>query len=598
MQKIAKDKGITLIALVITIIVLLILAGISISTLTGQNGVITRAIEAKEKTDEQGFREFVALERMSYELGVKEKNLNAKQELYEHLKSRDYIITDIEGNVINDSSQLEGVLEIVVKYKEWTENIVLAKNPYEVSNETELAQVLSDIRANNIPNKPITAIDSFNVNNNVEFDNIEFGLRENITLNFNACLNVKGNSKIIGTDKNSSIIKRGDTYSGSVILGEEVDSINLSNVTLDGNAKWTGMEDEILKRGKTCLNESAMADGPFFSVGYGTKYCQLTMENTIVKNCSTKQTGGNLYWGRPGRYTITNCEFRDNNGGDKNNIGSAGTIWITSAASVNFKDCVFSGNSSYGNTYQNGGGAIRIQHGFVTINNCTFENNGAFGGNYGGAIYFVSGELYINDSNFTNNYANVGACIRVNNAYTRVRNTKFDKNKGNVGVILGDPGPESGSDFIDCQFTGNESSAANEGGLIWAPNSSRYDSCLFSGNHNKDMRYLTQANFAPAIIIKGNMDIENNISSDGSDSKNTNIYIGNKFQSIKVAGALTKTKAIHVEVDSSIINTTVFAISYNGYVLTENDLEAFICDTPGYALRLNTTDNVIEVYKE
>ena len=45
-----QEKGITLIALVVTIIVLLILAGISISMLTGQNGILNRAAEAKEKT--------------------------------------------------------------------------------------------------------------------------------------------------------------------------------------------------------------------------------------------------------------------------------------------------------------------------------------------------------------------------------------------------------------------------------------------------------------------------------------------------------------------------------------------------------------------
>ena len=45
-----NNKGITLIALVITIIVLLILAGVSIAMLTGQNGVLTRATDAKEDT--------------------------------------------------------------------------------------------------------------------------------------------------------------------------------------------------------------------------------------------------------------------------------------------------------------------------------------------------------------------------------------------------------------------------------------------------------------------------------------------------------------------------------------------------------------------
>ena len=45
-------KGITLISLVVTIIVLLILAGVTIATLTGNNGILTRAQEAKNKTDE------------------------------------------------------------------------------------------------------------------------------------------------------------------------------------------------------------------------------------------------------------------------------------------------------------------------------------------------------------------------------------------------------------------------------------------------------------------------------------------------------------------------------------------------------------------
>ena len=46
-----KDNGITLIALVITIIVLLILAAISISMLTGQNGILSQAQKAKEATE-------------------------------------------------------------------------------------------------------------------------------------------------------------------------------------------------------------------------------------------------------------------------------------------------------------------------------------------------------------------------------------------------------------------------------------------------------------------------------------------------------------------------------------------------------------------
>ena len=55
-------QGITLIALVITIIVLLILAGVSIAMLTGDNGILTQAQNAKNKTAEAEAKERQDLE--------------------------------------------------------------------------------------------------------------------------------------------------------------------------------------------------------------------------------------------------------------------------------------------------------------------------------------------------------------------------------------------------------------------------------------------------------------------------------------------------------------------------------------------------------
>ena len=60
-----ERKGITLIALVITIIVLLILAGVSIAMLTGQNGILTQAQSAKTTTDNKSAEEKVKLTVMA-----------------------------------------------------------------------------------------------------------------------------------------------------------------------------------------------------------------------------------------------------------------------------------------------------------------------------------------------------------------------------------------------------------------------------------------------------------------------------------------------------------------------------------------------------
>ena len=50
-KKLKQKRGITLISLVVTIIVLIILAGISISLLFGKSGIITRAKKGQEIVD-------------------------------------------------------------------------------------------------------------------------------------------------------------------------------------------------------------------------------------------------------------------------------------------------------------------------------------------------------------------------------------------------------------------------------------------------------------------------------------------------------------------------------------------------------------------
>lgn len=74
MKHFEKSKGITLIALVITIIVLLILATVSITTLTGENGILTRASKAEKDTDIAETKEQIKLEVMG--------NLDEQQATY------------------------------------------------------------------------------------------------------------------------------------------------------------------------------------------------------------------------------------------------------------------------------------------------------------------------------------------------------------------------------------------------------------------------------------------------------------------------------------------------------------------------------------
>ena len=69
MKKIQKsEKGITLIALVLTIIILLLLAGISINLISSQDGIVIKATKAKEATEEVSTEEKIKLLVQEYEI--------------------------------------------------------------------------------------------------------------------------------------------------------------------------------------------------------------------------------------------------------------------------------------------------------------------------------------------------------------------------------------------------------------------------------------------------------------------------------------------------------------------------------------------------
>ena len=63
-----ENKGITLVALVVTIIVLLILAAVSISAVMGDNGIVTKSQKAQEKTEEEKLKEALELKLADLEI--------------------------------------------------------------------------------------------------------------------------------------------------------------------------------------------------------------------------------------------------------------------------------------------------------------------------------------------------------------------------------------------------------------------------------------------------------------------------------------------------------------------------------------------------
>ena len=106
------QKGLTLIALVITIIVMVILAGVSLSLTTGDNGVLNKAKLAKEETRAGQVKDVLdvwfADKQIADEIGLKSEHID---KVIERLKN-DGLLTESEINEINDPNNVNKEIKI------------------------------------------------------------------------------------------------------------------------------------------------------------------------------------------------------------------------------------------------------------------------------------------------------------------------------------------------------------------------------------------------------------------------------------------------------------------------------------------------------
>ncbi len=140
-------NGITLIALVITIIVLLILAGVSIAMLTGTNGILTQAQKAKMTTELSGYKEQLELyktEKLSENRAFLESSLTVGKENLTYNTQPEgetgnikTVIPSIKNEYIEKVEIIKGELLINTqdtKEIEIAKSLGIAVNPYDIVN--------------------------------------------------------------------------------------------------------------------------------------------------------------------------------------------------------------------------------------------------------------------------------------------------------------------------------------------------------------------------------------------------------------------------------------------------------------------------------
>ncbi len=297
-QSKGKDiRGITLIALVITIIVLLILAGVTIATLTGENGILTKASESKEDTIVAQEKEAISLAYTACKSNDFSSNVTDAQLQEELEKIQDNVQVSANGN------------DLVVWFKNTNHRYTVNQNgqieQMEEMTEEEASKVV-DMIADNVV---VTA------GGEVKYLDTEISYTEGIKkLNLDDAIKIsdkgiKSAAYECFIDNDGKIYTWGDNYHGQLGNGEfnRENGGEYSAPICINDIEGSALKDKnIVKIYSSIYGDSRMAideEGKLYAWGYNSNgelgdgstedrnipICLSDMENSELKGKSIKE---------------------------------------------------------------------------------------------------------------------------------------------------------------------------------------------------------------------------------------------------------------------------------------------------------------------
>ena len=473
-EKIKERKGITLIALVVTIVVILILAGITVGMVTSDNGILKETKNAKQQAKIDNEKSIV--ERAKMLAMMRSKNGAITYEIFEPA------LKDEAGKISTDVSDAGDIIEVLFtdsnRYYEVDKDGNVSE-PQEVVKDEYAGDITKGGRCDGSEEKPyeINCIEDLVVLSNIVNGNgIKF---ENGQLvNVNGTKSFKGEYLILTKNLN---FKSKYSYADST----RTDFGNLNNDDTDGNSLMTEMttgagftpisystgtfRGNFNGKGHTISNiyinaaeDDKKAKG-LFGYAYDAYIGNLTITGEINSNWHTGGMIGEGYGS-----TIKNCQNKANIVG-YNKVGG-----IVGCDSATIKNCKNYGTIKLtGHDYANSGAGGIVGSKSNKIDLC--ENYGEIIGTprTGGIIGCIGGSD--KEEMFITNCKNEGDVI----------NTKRGINYSTgTGGILG--AREGGGELsiINSYNIGNVTGKMYEGGIIGIVSGTNWDGNLITNINN------------------------------------------------------------------------------------------------------------------
>ena len=400
------------------IIVLLILAGVTIATLTGDNGILTRATEAKNKTEEAQEKEALELAITSNKMEDvnaleidKEKLENAIKEQFGN--NKDFSVTDNEDGTflvnMNDTKRMY--------YIDENGEIIVQSKILKISTADELKVFRDDVNSGNTyEGWYVYLTNDITLDINEEWQPIGIYLNSNTSIDDETNLTFEGifdgrkhtidGMKITSKEKGKGLFGLIKNATIKNLIIEENCNINIgvSYGSIVGYANIGSTLENCINKATITLN-STNVGGIIGSIA----------SNCVIKNCyNTGNLEANLNTGvavggivgtiAPGQTSLENCYNTGNINANSNVGGIAGLI---SSGQTSLKNCYNIGNIKAETT--NAGGIVGIADASIVIN-C------------------------YNTGNITGTSSNIGGIVGLQRENSKVKNTY------SIGNITGNTG--------------------------------------------------------------------------------------------------------------------------------------------------------------
>ena len=508
-EKFKQNKGITLIALVVTIILLLILAGISITMLTGQNGVLLKAQEAKKESQKAQIKEKVELAIQEYFIDQKSGKTTAD--------FKDYISQKLNANV--------------EKRTEDTYWLILEKYEIEIVNYKVTKTELLDV-------------DVAKLYENVEEMKNDSSIEKNTIVKTKSFFNEQyGGSAYCSIEETSN--KQVDDYSCILLKNGLYAKIYLIDGTITPNqfgAYGDGLHDDkdaIKRTFDAGYNNIKFEENQKYKVTDGVRISKDNIslngeKSSIITDDDYVGTGEFLFLIQAKNINISNLKIEATETEKK---GYASQFVLYKASNIVVEGCSFSvpdktvGKLNYTNI------DLYSDWHNVTINNC--ELTMLSDAEAGGCIWIRDiQELTADNLKFTNNVCNkkshdeILAVFRGYIEDVEISNNKFNVYEGQASpsVMNFTIGASSSKKTDNIVFSNNEILCKSTGGCIWMTNLT--NSKILSNKIN----YTQSASTDGATYVFRKTNIQNVIFEENDvivnsdmESSNPKIYVATCF---------------------------------------------------------------------